>query len=82
MLGNSRDIFGEEDVGGRRDDDSTAVRGRNESTAGVAGATLFVSNDFMYGRLDTDSSGGIAPESHQAPIPFFDRWRIGIAIVV
>ena len=73
MLGEIRDIVGEEDVGGWRDEDSTAVGGRNAATAGVAGATLFVPNDWPYGRLDTESSGGMAPASPQASIPAFDR---------
>ena len=45
MLGESHDIVGEEDVGGGRDEDSTALGGRNAATAGVSGATLFVPND-------------------------------------
>ena len=73
MLGESRDIIGEEDVGGGRDEDSTAIGGMNAATSDVAGATLFVPNDWPYGRLDTKLSGGMAPESPQAPIPSFDR---------
>ena len=34
------------------------------------------------GRLDTESSGGMAPTSPQAPPPSFDRRRIGNAIAV
>ena len=45
MLDKSRDIVGEEEVGGRRDEDSTALGERNADTAGVAGATLCVTND-------------------------------------
>ena len=73
MLGESCDIVGEEDVGGGRDEDLTAVGGRNAATAGVAGATFFVPNDWLYGRLDTVLSGGMAPASPQAPIPSFDK---------
>ena len=39
-------------------------------------------NDWPYGRLDTESSVGIAPASPQAPPPAFDRRRIGNAIAV
>ena len=63
----------EEDVGGGIDEDSTAVGGRNAATADVAGTTFFVPNDCPYGRLDTDSSGGMAPASPQESIPSFDR---------
>ena len=69
-------------MGGGRDEDSTAVGGRNAATAGVAGATSCVPNDWPYGRLDTESSGGMAPASPQAPPPSFDRRRIGNAIAV
>ena len=55
MLGKSRDILGEEDVGWGRDEDSTAVGGRNAATAGVARAILFIPNDWPYGRLETES---------------------------
>ena len=67
MLDESRDIVGEEEVSGGRDEDSTAVGGRNGATAGVAGAILCVPNDWPYGRLDTESSGGMAPASPQSP---------------
>ena len=55
MLGKSRDILGVEDVGWGRDEDSTAVGGRNAATAGVAGAILFIPNNWPYGRLETES---------------------------
>ena len=45
MMDKYRDILGEEEVGGGRDEDSTAVGGRNTATAGVAGATSCVPND-------------------------------------
>ena len=73
MLGESRNIVGEEDVGVGRDKDSTDVGGRNAATSGVAGATFFVPKDWPYGWLDTESLGGMAPESPQAPISSFDR---------
>ena len=82
MLGKSRDILGEEDVGWGRDEDSTAVGGRNAATAGVASTTLCVPIDWSYVRLDTESSGGMAPASHQAPLLSFFRQRIGNAISV
>ena len=69
MLDKYRNIAGEEEVGGGRDEDSTAVGGRTVATAGVYGATSYVPNDWPYGLLDTESSGGMAPESHQAPPP-------------
>ena len=69
-------------MGGGRDYDSTAGWGRNAATAGVAGATLCVPNNFMYGRLDTESSGSMATASNQTPLPSFDRQRIGNAIAV
>ena len=71
---------GEEEVGGGRDEDSTAIGEKNAATAGVAGATSCVPNDWPYGRLETDFSGGMAPEYSQAPPPSFDRWRIGNAV--
>ena len=73
MLGKFRNIVGEEDVGGGRDEYSIYVGGRNVATTSVAGATLFVPNNWPYGRLDTESPGGMAPASPQAPIPSFDR---------
>ena len=82
MLGKSRGIVGEEEVGGGRDEDSTAIGGKNAATAGVAGATSCVPNDCPYGRLDTESSGGMAPVSNQANPPSFNRKRIGNAIAV
>ena len=82
MLEKSRNIVGEEEEGGGRDEDSAAVGERNTATAGVSGATLFVPNNWLYGRLDTESSGGMTPASHQAFIPSFDRCRIGNAIAV
>ena len=82
MLDEYLNIVGEEDVGGGRDEDSTSVGGRNASTAVVAGSTLCVPNNWPYGQLDTESSGGIAPESTQAPSPSFVRQRIGNAISV
>ena len=69
-------------MGGGRDEDSTAVGGRNAATAGVAGATSCVPNDWPYGRLDTESSGGMAPASPQALPLSFDRRKIGNAIAV
>ena len=42
MLGESRDVVGEEEVGGRRDEESKAIGVDNAATAGVAGATLCV----------------------------------------
>ena len=82
MLDESRDIVGEEEVGWGRDEDSTAVGGRNAPTVGFSGATSCVPNDWLYGRLDTELSGGMAPASPQAPSPSFDRRRIGNAIAV
>ena len=55
-LEESRDIVREKEVGGGRDEDSTAVGRRNVATADVARSTLCVSNDWTYGRLDTESS--------------------------
>ena len=52
------------------------------ATAGVAGVTSCVPNDCLYGRLDTETSGGMAPASPQTPPPSFDRQRIGNAIVL
>ena len=73
MLGKSRNIIGEEEVGGGRDEDLTAIGGENAATAGVDGATSCVPNDWLYRRLDTDLSGGMAHVSPQAPPPSFDR---------
>ena len=69
-------------MGGGRDEDSAAVGGRNAATAGVSGATSCVPNYWPHGRLDTESSGGIAPASPQAPPPSFDRRSIGNTIAV
>ena len=69
-------------MGGGRDEDSTAIGGKNAATAGVAGATSCVPNDWPYDRLDTESSGGMAPASRQAPPLPFHRQRIGNAIAV
>ena len=66
-------------VGGR-DEDSTAVGGRNAATSGIYGATLCVLNYCPYIQLDTELSVGMASESPQAPPPSFDRRRIGNAI--
>ena len=69
-------------MGGGVDEDFTAVVGMNVDTTGVVGTTLCVTNNFPYVRLDTESSGGMAPASTQAPPPSFDRKRIGNAISV
>ena len=82
MLGESRDVVGEEEVGGGRDEDSRSIGGKNAATAGVAGATSCIPRDWPYGRLDTESSGRMAPEYSQAPPPSFDRRRIRNAIAV
>ena len=65
-----------------RDDYLTAVGGRNAATSGIYGATLCVLNYCPYIQLDTELSVGMAPESPQAPPPFFDRRRIGNAISI
>ena len=44
MLGEYRDIVGEEEVGGGRDEGLTAIGGKNAATTGVAGATSCVPN--------------------------------------
>ena len=59
ILDESRDILGEEKVGGGRNEDSTAIGGRNSATAGAAGSTFCVPNDWPHGWLDTESSGGM-----------------------
>ena len=82
MLGESRDVVGEEVVGGGRDEDSTSIGGKNAATAGVSSATSCVPNDWTYGRLDTELSGGMVTEYPQAPPPSFDIRRIGNAIAV
>ena len=64
------------------DEDLTAIGGKNADTAGVSGATLCVPKDWLYGRLDTELSGGMAPASPQAPPPSFGRQRIGNVISV
>ena len=66
MLEKYHSIIGEEEVGGGIDEDPTAVEGRNVDTAGVAGATSCIPNDLLYGRLETESSGEIAPAFLQA----------------
>ena len=71
MLGKFHDILREDKVGGGRDDYLTAVGGKNADTAGVAGATSCVHNYCPYGRLDIDSSGGMAPAYPQAPSTSF-----------
>ena len=82
MLGESRYVVREEEVGGGRDEDLKAIRGKNEATAGVSGATLCVPNDWLHGQLNTEFSGGMAPASPQAPPPSFDRQRIRNDIAV
>ena len=49
MLEESGDLVGEEEVGGGRDEDLTDLGERNTATAGVAGATSCVPNDWSYG---------------------------------
>ena len=71
MLDEYRDVAGEEEMGGGRDDYLTAVGEKNADTAGVAGATSCVHNDCPYGRLDIESSGGMAPAYPQAPSTSF-----------
>ena len=51
-------------------------------TADVAGATSCVPNYFLYGRLETESSGGMTRVFPQEPLLSFDRRRIGNAIAV
>ena len=67
-------------MGGGRDEDLTAVVHKNADTAGVAGATSCVPNNFLYGGLETESSGGMAPASPQAPLTSLDRRMIGNSI--
>ena len=67
MLGKSRNIVGKEEVCGGRDEDLTTVGHKNADTAGVAGATSCVPNDFLYGRLDIESSVGMETASTQDP---------------
>ena len=69
-------------MGGGRDDYLTVVGRRNADTAGVAGVTSCLSNNFLYGRLDTELLGGMAPSYPQAPSPSFDRRMICNAIDV
>ena len=69
-------------MGGGRDEDSTAVGGRNAATARVAGATVSVPNNRAYGQLDTELSGGMAHASPKAPSLSFDRRRINNFIYV
>ena len=82
MLDESHEIVGDEEVGGGRDEDSIAVGGRNADTDGDLIATLCVPNNFLYGRLDTEPSGGMAPAYSLAPQPSLDRRRIGSTIAV
>ena len=83
MLGKSSGIVGEEEVGGGRYEYFTSIGGGGGAdTAGVAGATSCVPNYCMYGRLDTELSGGMAPASPQAPSHSFGRKMIGNAISV
>ena len=81
MLGESCNFVGEE-VGGGRDEDSTAIVGKNAATAVFAGATSCVPNDWPYGRLDTELSVGMAPAYPPAPPTSFDRQRIDNAMTV
>ena len=69
-------------MGGERYEYFVAVGVRNVDTSSVAGATSYVPNNFPYGRLNIDSSGGMAPESPQTPSPYFDRRRIRNTIAV
>ena len=82
MMRKSRNVVGEEEVGGRRDEYSTSIVGKNEATSGVAGATSFVPNNWTCVQLDTESYGGMVPVSHQDPSSSFDRRRIGNSIAV
>ena len=52
MIDESRDIVGEEEVGGGGEEYSTAIGGRNAATSRDAGATLCAPNNRLYGRLD------------------------------
>ena len=81
-MGEYPDVVGEEEVGGKRDEYSAAIGRRNAATAGVAGATSCVPNNWPYGRLDTYSSGGMTPASPQATPTCFDRRRTGNDISV
>ena len=80
MLEKSCEILGEEEVGGRIDEDFTALGGRNADTAGVSGAISCVPNICLCCQLNTELSGGMAPASPQAPSPYFDGRRIGTVI--
>ena len=82
MLVKSRDIVGKEDVGGGRYEDLTNVGHKNADTAGVSGSTSCVPNNFLYGWLDIDTSGGMTPASPQAPSQFFEIQMIGNTIAV
>ena len=75
-------MVGKEEVGGGRDEYSAAVGGRNGSTVSFSRATFSVPNNWMYGWLDTESSGSMAPASNKAIQPSFDRQRIGNAISI
>ena len=76
MLDEYHNIVGEEEVGGERDEDSTAVGGRNAATAGVSNAPLCVHNYWTYGRVDTELSGVMAPASTHPTSLYFYRKRI------
>ena len=65
-----------------RDEDSTAIGGKKAATASVASATSCVPNDWLYSRLYTDLSLGMAHASPQAPPSSFDIQKIGNAISV
>ena len=82
MLGESRDIVGEEEVGGGKDEDYIAIGGKNAATSVVVGATLCVPNYWLHVRLEKKSSGGMATASPQAPPLSFDRQSIVNAIAV
>ena len=53
---------------------------RNAATAGIVGATLCVPNDWLYGRLDIESAGGMVPAYPQSRLLSFDRLMMGNAI--
>ena len=65
-----------------RDEDSTAIGGKKAATASVASATSCVPNDWLYSRLYTDLSLGMAHASPQATLSSFDIRKIGNAISV
>ena len=45
MLGKSHDVVGEEEVGWERDEDYTAIGGKNAANSSVAGATPCIPNN-------------------------------------